>query len=67
MNGIEPDEAHQEHTRESSPYEPVVETPASPENLNAGSDYGEGSRDASRSVNPLRREYSVTVVKSPST
>ncbi|KAF8350553.1 hypothetical protein F5887DRAFT_305625 [Amanita rubescens] len=52
----EPDEAHQEHTRESSPYEPVAETPASPENLNAGSDYGEGSRGASRSMNPLRPE-----------
>ncbi len=64
MNGIEQDEAHQEHTRESSPYEPAAETSASSENLNAGSDYGEGSRHANRSMNPLRRECSA---KSPTT
>lgn len=67
MNGIEPDEAHQQHSRDSSPYEPVAETSASPENLNAGSElheYGEGSRHANRSMNPLRGEYSVIIAKS---
>jgi len=59
MNGVEPDEGHQQHSRESSPYEPVAETSdVSPENLNAGSDYGEGSRHANHSMamNPLRPE-----------